>query len=44
MSWKVTALVMALLILPPSALHAQNDPLLKIGPEAVWQGDEKKLS
>jgi hypothetical protein len=44
MSWKVKALAMALLILPLSALHAQNDPLLKIGPEAVWQGDEKKLS
>jgi hypothetical protein len=43
MNWKITVLAMALLILPLSALHAQNDPFPKIGPEAVWKGDEKRL-
>jgi len=44
MNWKITALAMALLILPLSGLHAQNDAFPKIGPEAVRQGDEKNLS
>lgn len=43
MNGKITALAIVLLILPLSPLHAQNPLLLKIGPEAVWKGDEKRL-
>jgi integrase len=40
---KITVLAAALLQLSLSFLYAQNAPLLKIGPKAVWKGNEKRL-
>ncbi|MCX5854898.1 MAG: hypothetical protein NTZ24_10120 [Deltaproteobacteria bacterium] len=34
---------MGLFFLLPSLIHAQDGPLVKVGPDALWQGDEKKL-
>jgi len=44
MIWKISLLAAVSFILPVTVLHAQGGPLVRVGPEAMWQGYEKKLS